>query len=359
MISYISENLPGIGGRMRTCPEDFDVAEIPAYDISGDGEHLFLEITKKQITTQAAISELAGILNCKSSDIGYAGMKDRQAVTTQRISVPAEIWPEELHRTENGKEEFSIPEGLTFTAKVLGRHNNKLKTGHLRGNRFKIRVRGAAENWKELTEPIRKAITERGFANFYGPQRFGRSGDNAQIGLKALHGEKLFGPKWRKWLIVSALQSELFNVWLSRRIKDGLFETALCGDVFGKLPQGGIFYSTEPQNEQPRLDAFEISPMGPIFGFKMFKAKEEALRREEEVLELYGIKTEDFRVLKAEGSRRRARIKAEDLHIETAEGDPVFCFTLPSGSYASVFMDEFMKNSAAAADEAEEIDTEN
>ena len=372
MIPYITEGLPGIGGSMRTLPEDFRVEEIPAYEICGCGEHLFLEITKRQITTQAAVKELAEFLGADTKDIGYAGMKDRQAVTAQRLSLPAASWPEKLLNTsrENivrlasapggeGAEAdtaslFAPPDNLTFKVKILGLHNNKLRTGHLSGNRFTIRLRGVRSDWREKAEPIAEALRERGFANFYGPQRFGREGNNAEIGLKGLQTGKLFGPKWRKWLMISALQSQLFNEWLERRIADGLFGRALCGDVFGKLPQGGIFYSLDPEAEQKRLDSFEITPMGPIFGGKMFKAQEEALKRENEILEKYGIELSAFKALKADGSRRRARLKIEDLRISEAEGEPVFSFTLPAGSYASVLMGEFIKEDLSASESGEE-----
>lgn len=329
---------------MRSLPEDFKVQEIPAYEPSGEGEHLFLEVTKRQITTQAVIAELAHTLDIPSGDIGYAGMKDRQAVTTQRISVPAVAWPK------------SHPD-FTFKFKILGLHNNKLRTGHLKGNHFQIRLRQASPEWPELVSQISDELKIKGFANFYGPQRFGRDGNNAEVGLKALRSGKIFGPKWRKWLIISALQSELFNSWLNRRIEDGLFSVALKGDVFGKLPQGGIFYSQNPEEEQPRLNNFEISPLGPIFGYKMFKAKDEALEREKAILDEYSIDLEQFRVLKAEGSRRKIRLHIEGLQIAEEDGDPVFSFALPAGSYASVFMGEFMKNDLTPS-ESQEDDNE-
>ncbi|MGM9992262.1 MAG: tRNA pseudouridine(13) synthase TruD [Candidatus Bruticola sp.] len=364
MTTYITENLPGIGGVMRTYPEDFVVEEIPAYDLSHQGEHIFIEIVKRQITTQAAVSELAASLNIKSSDIGYAGMKDRQAVTSQRFSVPTALWPlksgvsslstNQLTMPEKLEKSLIIPENLTFKLKILGLHNNKLRTGHLKGNRFTIRLRHCLPNWQESAELIRQALIKNGFANFYGPQRFGREGNNAEVGLKGLKSGRIFGPKWRKWLLISALQSEMFNEWLNERIKDGLFDRAICGDVFGKLPQGGIFYSNEPEKEQPRLDNFEISPLGPIFGYKMFKSQREALAREQKILDKYDLKLEEFRPLKAEGSRRRTRLKIEDLEISSLDGDPVFRFTLPSGSYASVLIGEFTKTADQSAIEEED-----
>ena len=351
---FITERFKGIGGDMRTYPEDFSVCEIPAYDITGQGEHIFVEVSKKKLTTQAVIEELARILEIRPQDIGHAGLKDRQAVTSQRLSLPETVLPQLQSLAEHPVVEGR--EGASWRIKILGRHNNKLRPGHLQGNHFCIRLRNVDPQWPELVTPIAAALSEHGFANFYGTQRFGHSGNNAEIGLKSLREGKVFGPKWRKWLMISALQSQLFNDWLENRIRDGLFETALVGDVFGKLPQGGIFYSLEPANEQPRLEAFEMSPMGPIFGYKMFKAQAQAWEREQAVLDRYDVKLEDFRRLKAEGSRRRCRLKIDNLKISNKDGDPLFEFTLPAGSYASVLLDEFMKNGSSyksSEDEAE------
>ena len=355
MPSYISGQLPGIGGQLRRYPQDFRVQEIPAYPLCGQGEHLFIEITKEGITTQAAISELAQRLGIPASSIGYAGLKDRQAMTTQRLSLPACAWPGATSDLE--PKAWPLLPDLSFQVEILGLHNNKLKTGHLQGNRFAIRVRQANPRWPQLVPPILQALRRHGMANFYGPQRFGRQGDNALKGLEGLRRGYLPGPKWRKSRLISALQSQLFNRWLEERIADGLFEKAIIGDVFGKLPQGGIFYSLEPQAEQPRLEAFQISPMGPIFGYKMFKAQGEALEREERILKEADIKLEEFRALKAEGSRRRARLPVEDLEICDLEGDPLFTFTLPAGSYASVLVGEFMKSDLAPSEE-DEVDSE-
>ena len=330
MLPFVSASIPGIGGVLRTEPEDFIVQEIPAYEPGGEGEHLIIEVTKRQITTQAVVGELTRLLGCTPDAIGYAGMKDRQAVTTQRLSLPFTA-----AETDFG--------GCTFQVKKLGLHRNKIRKGHLVGNHFQIRVRQAHSEWKERTQEIAACLNRSGFPNFFGPQRFGREGSNASIGEKALRTGKLFGPKWRKWLMISALQSQLFNEYLAQRLADGFFATALEGDVFGHLPRGGVFMSTQPQEEQPRLDRFEISPMGPLFGYKIMATSSLAAEREQAVLDAHDIKLEDFRPLKAEGNRRRIRLKPQNLQIEEREGDPVFSFDLPAGTYATVFLNEFMK----------------
>ena len=340
MLPFISDSVPGIGGVLRTEPEDFIVQELPAYEPSGEGEHLIIEITKRQITTQAIAGELARLLECPLDAVGFAGMKDRQAVTTQRFSVPADAAVDKLQE-------------CSAQVRILGLHRNKIRKGHLLGNRFRIRVRQAHPDWKSRCQEIGSLLASRGFPNFYGPQRFGREGGNAAIGEKALKTGKLFGPKWRRWLMISALQSQLFNEYLCQRIADGLFSTALSGDVFGHLPRGGVFVSTAPEEEQPRLDSFEISPMGPIYGYKMMKAKDRALRREEDLLAARGIDLESFRALKAEGSRRRIRLRPENFYLETQDGDPLFCVDLPAGTYATVFLNEFMKTADCQGEESD------
>ena len=323
---------------LRTEPEDFTVNELPAYEPSGEGEHLIVEITKRQITTQAIAQELARLLECSPDDVGYAGMKDRQAVTTQRFSIPAAA-------------DISKLSGCSAPVKIIGRHSNKIRKGHLTGNRFQIRVRGAHPDWKARCLAVQEYLNGHGFPNFYGPQRFGREGSNAEIGEKGVRTGRLFGPKWRRWLMISAFQSQLFNEYLTQRIQDGLFERALEGDVFGRLPRGGVFVSASPYDEQPRLDRFEISPMGPLFGCKLMRAAAQAAEREQAILDAHGIGLEDFRPLKAEGSRRRIRLRPQALSIDAVDGDPLFSFELPAGTYATVFLNEFMKVSECDGEE--------
>lgn len=342
MLPYVTSDLPGLGGVLRTEPEDFVVEEVPSYEPSGEGEHLYLELTKRAITTPAMAGEVARALGVSNAEVGYAGMKDRCAVTTQRLSVPADCDPERLR---------DLPYGI----RVLGRHGNKLRRGHLAGNRFRIRVRQAAPDWKPRAEAVAAVLRLRGWANFYGPQRFGLEGKNARAGENGVRTGKLFGPMWRRWLMVSAFQSELFNRYLAARLADGLFDRVLQGDICGRLPRGGVFLSEDPSAEQPRLDSFEISPMGPMFGHKMMQAGGEARAREQALLDSIDLRLEDFRKVKAEGSRRRFRLPLGDFAVEEVEGDPVFTFELPSGSYATVLLDEFMKVGSRPED-AEEAD---
>ncbi len=328
---YVTASFPGTGGALKATPEDFVVEELPAYEPSGEGPHHYVEITKRDLTTPELVRRVARVLEMRQDDIGYAGMKDRQAITTQRLSLPAGKSLAPLAQVDN-----------VLDVRDLGLHNNKLRRGHLRGNRFRVRVRDCAV---ENAAPILGELQAHGWANRFGQQRFGRDGDNLEGGLELLRNPRLRLPHWKRNLLVSAVQSGLFNQYLDARLKDGLFETVLEGDVCGKLPAGALFVASSA--DQPRLEGFEISQTGPLFGFKMMAAQGPAGEREAALLASSGLEAESFRPLKAQGARRRIRLPAE-LSVAVDGNDLLFAFELPPGSYATVLLDEFMKSGALA-----------
>src|SRR5581483_8557237 len=222
-------SLPGTGGLLKSVPDDFVVEGLPAYPPSGDGTHTFLWIEKRALTTDEAMQRVAAALGADAREGGAAGMKDRQAVTRQWISLP-NVDPDRAR-------------GLTLDGvRVLeaARHPHKLRTGHLRGNRFVVTLRGTTDG-VERARAILDALAQRGLANYFGAQRFGARGDNARLGRAILDGKP--GPRSRsqRRLVVSAYQSELFNRYLDRRIADDLLAIAVEGDVLKKTDTGGLF----------------------------------------------------------------------------------------------------------------------
>ncbi|GMU54453.1 MAG: hypothetical protein AMXMBFR33_35990 [Candidatus Xenobia bacterium] len=338
---YVTAAFPGTGGQLKGEPEDFQVVELPAYEPVGEGPHQYLEVTKRDLTTPELLRRMARALEVRSDDIGYAGLKDRQAVTTQRISVPLGADLSRLAGLEN-----------VLEVKLLGQHHNKLRRGHLRGNRFTVRVRGAkVERASAIAEELRRT----GWANRFGAQRFGRGGENLEGGMQLLREGRSRLPHWKRNLLVSSVQSELFNRYLDERFRDGLFARVLLGDVCGRLPAGSLFVATDPMAEQERLERFEISPTGPIFGFKMMRATGPSGQREEDLLAASELTWEAFRPLKAQGSRRRIRLPLEPFTLRAEGTDLVFQFELPPGSYATVLLDEFLKSGQLAEELAPDL----
>ncbi|HXE71521.1 MAG TPA: tRNA pseudouridine(13) synthase TruD [Candidatus Nitrosotenuis sp.] len=333
-LPYVTEGLAGLGGRLRQEPEDFQVEELPAYEPAGFGEHLFLEVRCRDLATLEFLRRARALLGLGPADLGVAGLKDRRAVTLQRLSLPA-VAGARIGALESLDGVLGV--------RLVGRHPHKLRRGHLAGNRFRIRLRGPRPGALEQARRIAAQLARRGWPNFYGAQRFGVRGDNARAGEEMLRGGRLRGDRRLAGLKLSALQAELFNEYLAGRMARGWFERLLPGDVCAFLPRGGMFVVEDPEREEPRLRRFEISATGPIFGYKMMAARGPAARLEEELLARRGLAPEAFRRVRAPGSRRRLRLPLEDLTIEEEQGDLIFSFCLPPGSYATVLLDEFLK----------------
>src|SRR2546428_5615399 len=400
----VTKDFSGIGGTFKQRADDFFVQEVPLYEPSGAGEHVYCEIQKVGLTTFDALNRISDALRVPTNDIGYAGLKDARAVTRQVLSI-------------RGTTEQSVM-GLSgripgVTVLWAARHGNKLRLGHLAGNRFAIKIRDVTPtDVVKLKEPL-AVLEKRGLPNYFGEQRFGRRGNNDVLGAALVRGDDegllsvLLGQPdsdvdegqdhqaralfdrgdleaamnaWprragmerrvlarliktsrpgaavraiderlrRLW--VSALQSRLFNDVLARRVEAGTYDRLLDGDLAYKHVNGACFLVENAAAEQPRAEAFEVSPTGPLFGYRMTLPAGEALRVEQEAFSAAGLISQDFRsraIGKVQGARRPLRVKP--AHVELAAGvddhgaQITVAFTLPPGSVATVLLRELMK----------------
>lgn len=344
-LPFVTAELPGSGGTLKGTPEDFRVDELPAYLPSGAGPHLYLRVEKRGRTTRDVMRELAARLGVPERDAGFAGLKDRAALTTQWLSFPVARDPDP-----------SALEGDGLRILECSRHGNKLRTGHVRGNRFSVVVRGGdLARARACAEPL----AARGLPNFFGPQRFGADGRNAAIGRAILHGDgapetrRIARDRFLRRLSISAWQSALFNAWLAERIADGLFSEPMVGDVLKKLHSGGTFVCEDPSADRPRVARFEVSPAGPMFGHRLRPAATgEPLAREERILRADGTTLAELARGgdEAEGTYRAARLPV-NLALEAIDGGYRACFDLPRGSYATVVMRELMKDEGELPEE--------
>jgi tRNA pseudouridine13 synthase len=333
-LPYATAALPGTGGTLRTEDDDFVVDEIPAYAPSGTGDHVYARIEKRGLTTPDAVRAIARALGVRDRDIGVAGMKDRHAVTRQWISLPPPVAVEQVQA-------LAVPGVAVLEA---SRHGNKLRTGHLRGNRFRLVVRGASD--AGIARAVLAELARApGAPNWFGEQRFGMRGDNAERGRALLAG----GPRGDRKLdrlMVSALQSELFNRWLIARLADDLYRAAIAGDILHKRT-GGQFACTEPAVDTARVAAGEVVPTGPMFGDDMRWPADgsAAAAREDAILADAGLSRDAFHAVRAiaEGTRRDAAIEVGEPVVEPHPDGLVIAFTLPAGGYATVVMREVMK----------------
>jgi tRNA pseudouridine13 synthase len=399
-LPYLTRDFPGIGGTLKSRAEDFFVQEIPIYEPSGEGEHVFAEIQKINLTTFDAINRIAAALKVSNRDIGYAGLKDARAVTRQIVSIPA--------ATPEAVMGLRIPDVSVLWA---ARHGNKLRLGHLRANRFAIKIRDVIPTDVLKLRPVLDVLQKRGMPNYFGEQRFGRRGDNDKLGaayvrgdhkalLSALLGEpektdepqvaqaraafdrsdleesmrlwprhfgmerrvlhrliKTHRPSSAVWSIdqrlrrlwVSALQSRIFNEVVAKRI-DSL-DRLMDGDFAYKHENGACFLVENASIEQPRAGDFEISPTGPLIGFRISLPQGEPLKMEQEIFSTHGLTPADFKragSLRVKGDRRPLRVKPTDIEMASGvdEHGPhiTVAFTLPAGSFATVLLRELMKS---------------
>lgn len=393
---YLTAGLPGTGGSIKETAEDFVVEEIPLYLPCGEGEHVYALIEKRGVTTLDAIRRLARALKISERDVGYAGMKDARGVTRQTLSLPR-VKPEELLALE-------LP-GIRVLSAV--RHRNKLKLGHLAGNRFRIRVRGVVPDAPVRAGAILEVLENRGIPNRFGEQRYGVQGNSHLIGRAMLAGDwraavdiligdpaKVAGEAWGaaieayrrgeleeslrlfpghcrterdvierlvkrpgdferafhavhprlKKLYLSACQSALFDRVVEARLES--LDTVHEGDLAWKHDNGACFLVTDVAAEASRAERFEISPTGPLFGCRMMMPEGEQGELERSLLAAEGLDPAGFDLaggLRMEGERRPLRVPLGDPRVSTDAEGLVLEFALPKGSYATAVLREITK----------------
>lgn len=339
-LPFAAPDVAPIQARLKDRPEDFEVHEVPAYLPSGAGEHVFVRFEKRGLDTEQAVRAIAQALGASARDAGFAGLKDRHAVTTQWASFLHRGDPEALLRAE-------LP-GIRVLE--VGRHGNKLRTGHLAGNVFVLRLRGAPADRLPDVERALAWLARHGAPNYFGVQRFGRDGDNvARARRWIVEGDRGPARPFERKLLVSALQSSIFNALLAARVVAGELDRVVDGDLVRKEDSGGLFVADDLAEVQARADRFEVSATGPMVGVAMRWPEREARRREEEAMRAAGLEhahLERFR-RSGEGTRRPYRVGLRDASASADEAGIVVRFTLPPGSYATEIVRELTRGGAA------------
>jgi tRNA pseudouridine13 synthase len=337
-LPYLTTSVDPIEAEFRSIPEDFEVEEVPAYPPSGSGEHIFAFIEKRELTTKDAVRALCESVGADPKTAGWAGLKDRHAITRQWVS----IWgttPDALSKAEI--------EGVRVLQAAP--HPHKLRTGHLQANHFRIRLRQVDSSRVDDMHRVLEEIEARGLPNYYGEQRFGREGDNAERALRWVLGEAR-APRggFQRKLQMSALQSQLFNRCVAERVQSSTLGQVFAGDVMKKHESGGLFIATELEATQARADAWEISATGPMFGAKMRWPEGEARAREEALLQEVGMTLDHLGKWKriAPGTRRFVRVPVPKIGVSVSDNTVNLEFTLPAGSYATILVREILKRDA-------------
>lgn len=324
--------------RLKEVPEDFRVEEIPAYKPSGEGDHLYLWVEKTGLGHMHLLSHVARTLQIRPDDIGAAGMKDARAVTRQYLSVPASAEPR-----------VSLIDNAQVRVLSSGRHGNKLKTGHLKGNKFVVRVLGLTDEVTSRALIAAPVLAAQGVPNYFGRQRFGREDSTLTLGYELVLGKpepKRLSKSMRR-LALSAVQSALFNQALRDRSQNSRLHQVELGEVLSVVQSGGPFFCDDVAQCQQRFMAREVVPTGPLFGSKMRRAQGEPGDREARLLATAGIDENHLARQKKlmSGTRRPLLVYCEELEVQRlgdARGGLEARFFLPAGSYATVMLGELL-----------------
>jgi len=328
---------PESSGIIRSSPEDFVVHEIPRVIPEGEGSHLWLWVEKRSANTDWVARELARLAGCPQRDVGYAGLKDRHAITRQWFSIPLKESGADMSRPE----EFSGAgiEGVKILERC--RHGRKLKRGTLNGNRFRLTIRQLLGDAKVLEHRLAK-IGEFGVPNYFGPQRFGHAGRNVQQGLDLLQ-KKVALKRHKKSIYLSAIRSFLFNHVLAERVRRASWNTILNGELAMLDGTQSVFSCEKPDEEiEERCRRLDIHPSGPMPGDSGTQASGEAFKLEQDILQTW---PEFIAVLvsqRVKASRRALRLCPEELEWSVSDDCLELTFSLPPGTYATVVLRELL-----------------
>lgn len=312
---------------------NFVVNEIPLYEFSNQGEHLVLYMQKKDLTTWQALGDLSKFLGVNIKEFGYAGLKDKDGLTRQYISI---------HKSHEKKLDDFFHEKIKILSKTY--HDNKIKIGHLKKNNFFIKLKKVNKIDALKIEQALSNLLKTGFPNFFGYQRFGIEENNYLEGKQILEGKKNIKNKKLKNFLISSYQSYLFNNWLSKRLslskESGEIFKLLKGDILMHYPFGKAFLCKDLETEKQRFQNHDISPTGLIFGQKCKMSEFDAKKFEDEIFD----ETKNF-THKLNGQRRYAISFLEDVKVKYDEENARLSleFSLQKGSYATIVLEQILK----------------
>ncbi len=326
---------PAGRARIRSTPADFQVVEVPRFTPQGEGVHAYLHVRKTGANTEWVARQLARLAGGHPRDVGYAGLKDRHAVTEQWFSVDLSGKAEPDWRAAD-------IEGVEILA--VTRHGRKLKRGALSGNRFHIVLREVQAD-REAVEARLQAIAASGVPNYFGTQRFGHGGSNLAAAQAHFDGTRVVRDRHRRGLLLSAARSELFNRVLGARVADGSWCAIVPGDVMMLAGTHSVFGPVQPDAElQARLQEGDIHPTGPLWGRGANPVSDAAAALEERVLADAGCYLEGLERAGLDHERRALRLAVKGLAWQWPAADTLeLAFELPPGAYATTVLAEVLE----------------
>jgi tRNA pseudouridine13 synthase len=325
---------PAGRARVRATPEDFIVRERLGFEADGAGDHLLLKVVKRGANTMWVAKQLARLAKLDPRDVGFAGLKDRDAVAEQSFTIPV--------RSALG-EDWAGVRGEGFEVLAAVRHRRKLKRGALRGNEFELTLR-EFEGDAGALEALLRAIAGAGTPNYFGPQRFGREGRNLTLAAAWFRGETT-PERAERGFALSAARSLLFNAVLAERVREGTWNMLETGDV-ANLDGSGSIFAVEAVDDalRQRCEALDVHPTGPLWGAGPAPGAARIAALEQGILARFESFGEGLVRAGLTQERRALRMRVEGLEWTLSGSDVHLRFQLPRGAFATAVLHELLEN---------------
>jgi len=329
-----AHGVPPVRGRIRVAPEDFVVREWLGFAADGEGDHWLLTVRKRGANTHWVAKQLGKLAQIHPRDVGFAGLKDRNAVTEQAFTVPV--------RSAIGSDWLGVS-GDGFEVIGCERHRRKLKRGALRGNDFEIVVRDLQGDPAALANRI-AAVAALGVPNYFGPQRFGIDGGNLLRARQWLSGETELHDRFERGFALSAARAAIFNAVLTRRVTDGTWNQLQPGDVANLSGSNSVFrVDSVDETLRERCNEFDIHPTGPLWGKGALASQGQIAALEQEIAAAEPQLSAGLAAADLEQERRSLRLHTLQLHAALSNGQLRLQFRLPRGAFATAVLHELIE----------------
>lgn len=340
----------GILAGFKLYPEDFIVDEQLPFELSGEGEHAWLHVQKRECNTDWLAKTLAKIAGVRLRCVGYAGLKDRHGITSQWFSVHLPGLP------DPDWTQIELVEGEEGNIKLLEacRHSKKLRRGALKENRFNIRLRDLKGD--DLAAAINQRcqlIAERGVPNYFGEQRFGHGMANLSAAAYMFSNDNLRLPRHKKSIYLSASRSWIFNSVLSQRIEQDIWDKKIPGDVFMLDGKTACFWDDDSVDLDERINNREIHPTALLWGEGELRTQAQAAELENRIVDENPVFKAGLCQFKVQQMRRSLRVVPTNMSWQLKNDDLLLSFDLPSGCYATMVLRELLELVEPTVDSAQ------
>ena len=323
-------------GTLRQQASDFQVTEVMDVAFTGHGEHWWFWLEKTHSNTAWAATQLASACRVPARQVGYAGLKDRHAITRQWFSV-------QLPKvTDLATIQQQLPAELTLLD--CHQHQSKLKRGQLQHNRFELRIRQVTGDRDQLTENLMQVITQ-GVPNYFGPQRFGRQMSNIQQVQAWFQGQRKVRNKNQRSLLLSTARSHLFNLTVAHRLKHGIWNQVIPGDLLQLDGSHSWFREQDatPTELHQRLGDFDLHITAPLWGEGPPQSESQCAELEQSIADQHPIYAQGLTQHRLQHDRRSMRLKPQDVVHDWDGDDLLLTMQLPAGSYATAVLRELLE----------------